>query len=88
VRVTPDVPAQTVIEPKCVQLLAAHFRLSPAMTLAEFWKQVARLGGHLGRKSDGAQAGAPYGGAGFVLNNGPMRHNWKSNFSAIPRADS
>lgn len=52
-RKAPDTPAQTVVEPKCVQLLAAHFQLSPKMTIADFWKHVARLGGHLGRKSDG-----------------------------------
>lgn len=53
VRIAPDSPAQTVIEPQRIKLLAAHYNRPPQMTVAEFWKLVARLGGHQGRKSDG-----------------------------------
>ena len=54
VRVVPDVPAQTVVEPVTVKLLAAHFhREAATLSLHDFWRFVARLGGHLGRKGDG-----------------------------------
>ncbi len=54
VRVGPDVPAQTVVEPVTLKLLAAYFHTEAAtLTLHDFWLSVARLGGHLGRKSDG-----------------------------------
>jgi hypothetical protein len=54
VRVGPDVPAQTVVEPLTVKLLAAYFQAEAAtLSLQAFWRLVAQLGGHLGRKSDG-----------------------------------
>lgn len=53
VRVAPETPASAVVGPERVRLLAAHFKRPPVMTVAEFWKQVARLGGHQGRKADG-----------------------------------
>jgi hypothetical protein len=53
-RDTPDVPALTVIEPLLVRVLAAHRKLDPdRLTLALFWRSVARLGGHQDRRSDG-----------------------------------
>jgi len=50
----PDQPATQTIDPLMVQVLARRQHLEAAtMTLAVFWRQVAKLGGHLGRKSDG-----------------------------------
>jgi hypothetical protein len=54
-RQEPNVPATAVVEPLMVQVLALRRpRLSVAMTIGEFWQAVAALGGHLGRRSDGA----------------------------------
>ena len=51
---TPDRLASQVIDPLMVQVLALrHKVIAATLTLAEFWKRVARLGGHLGRTSDG-----------------------------------
>ena len=53
-RDTPDVPATTLIEPLLVRVLAAHQKLDPArLTVALFWRAVARLGGHPDRRRDG-----------------------------------
>jgi hypothetical protein len=53
-RDTPDLPAVAVIEPLMVQVLAARQKLDPAqLTLALFWRAVARLGGHQDRRRDG-----------------------------------
>lgn len=53
-RDTPDVPAMTLIEPLLLRVLAAHQKLDPAsLTLAHFWRAVARLGGYQDRRSDG-----------------------------------
>jgi hypothetical protein len=54
VREEPEVPAQTVVEPLTVKLLAAYVHQEAAMlSLHDFWRAVAQLGGHLGRKRDG-----------------------------------
>lgn len=46
--------ANDVVDPLMVQVLALRQKVVAAsMTLAEFWKRVARLGGHLARASDG-----------------------------------
>ena len=51
---TPDRLACEVIDPLMVQVLALrHKVIATTLTLAEFWRRVARLGGHLGRTSDG-----------------------------------
>ena len=53
-RQAPERPAQAVIEPEIVTVLAAHVGLSPAsMTVGTFWTEVARLGGYLARRGDG-----------------------------------
>ena len=53
-RDTPDQPALGLIEPLLVRVLAARQKLDPArLTLAAFWRAVARLGGHQDRRSDG-----------------------------------
>jgi hypothetical protein len=50
----PDQLASDTIDPLMVQVLARRQQLEKAtLTLGVFWRQVARLGGHLGRKSDG-----------------------------------
>jgi len=54
VRVEPAAPAQTVVEPLTVRLLAAYFHLEPTtLSLQDFWRRVAQLGGYLARKNDG-----------------------------------
>jgi Transposase DNA-binding/Transposase Tn5 dimerisation domain len=54
VRVVPDVPAVTLVDPLTVKLLAAYFhKPAPTWSLKDFWRSVAQLGGYLGRKSDG-----------------------------------
>ena len=53
-RNAPDAKAKSVVEDLLVQLLAARLKLPKNMSIAQFWKGVAQLGGHLGRKSDGA----------------------------------
>jgi len=50
----PDRPATDTIDPLMVQVLVRRQHLEKTtITLAVFWRQVAKLGGHLGRKSDG-----------------------------------
>jgi len=54
VRAGPDVPALTVVDPLTVKLLAAYFHQAPAtLSLQDFWRSVAQLGGYLARKRDG-----------------------------------
>ena len=54
VRQAPEVPATTVVEPLLVQVLARRQRLNwQTLTTQQFWQQVARLGGHQGRRHDG-----------------------------------
>lgn len=54
VRQLPAVPAHTLIDPLMVQVLA---RLKggdwQTLPISHFWRLVAQMGGHLGRKSDG-----------------------------------
>jgi len=55
VRQAPEQPAVSVVEPLLVQLVARLTGAAgPDLTLAEFWRRVARLGGHQGRRRDGA----------------------------------
>jgi len=54
VRALPEVEAQTVIEPIYVRLLMSRLQLTQTtLTLRDFWRRVAQLGGHQGRASDG-----------------------------------
>lgn len=54
VRVAPDVPAHTCIQPLMLRLLAHQQQLDPrTLTLEQFWHALARLGGHQGRRADG-----------------------------------
>lgn len=52
-RATPDAPATVLADPTMIRLVAARTRLPEATTVATFAAQVARLGGHQGRKRDG-----------------------------------
>jgi hypothetical protein len=53
-RQAPHGLAQQIGEPLLVKLLARHLHLDPqAMTMAQFWRGVAQLGGYLARKNDG-----------------------------------
>ena len=50
----PDVPATSVVPRQHVEVLAAYRQIPiEALTAYRFWREVARLGGFLGRKSDG-----------------------------------
>lgn len=50
----PHTPAQAVLDPLEVRLLAAQVKTDPAtMTVAQFWLGLAQLGGHQGRRGDG-----------------------------------
>jgi hypothetical protein len=53
-RHAPDAPATTVVDPLMVEILARKKNLdAKTMTVYEFWRLVASLGGFLGRKGDG-----------------------------------
>ena len=53
-RLTPDTPAEEVVEPLMLRVLCLYQKLpTTKMTIREFLRQVAQLGGFLGRKSDG-----------------------------------
>lgn len=53
-RVNPDRPATACAPEGHVQVLAAYLnRPAEGWTVSEFWREVARLGGFLARKSDG-----------------------------------
>lgn len=54
VRQSPEVPAKAVVDPLMVDVLTIRrTSLLPTMTLGQFWRAVAELGGHQGRRSDG-----------------------------------
>ena len=53
-REDPERPANAVIEPLMLAVLAERCGQSPAtMTIGSFWTEVARLGGYLARSHDG-----------------------------------
>jgi Transposase DNA-binding len=53
-RYTPDLPASAVVDPVMVDTLARRQQLSAAtLSVTGFWRAVARLGGHQGRRADG-----------------------------------
>jgi hypothetical protein len=53
-KVNPDLQASKIIPRQYVQTLAAHLKRPwTKLTTREFWRETARLGGFLGRKSDG-----------------------------------
>ncbi|MBI3961970.1 MAG: IS4 family transposase [Deinococcus sp.] len=53
-RQTPDPPAKVVVEPLMVEVLAQRQKKdAESMTIGEFWRSVAQMGGHQGRRRDG-----------------------------------
>jgi hypothetical protein len=46
-------PATSVVPKPYVEALAAHRKLPRSMSVREFWREVAKLGGFLARKGDG-----------------------------------
>jgi hypothetical protein len=55
-RTTPDRPAREVVPVKWIRMLLAarkRSKLTVAVTIREFYRELAKLGGFLGRKSDG-----------------------------------
>ncbi len=53
-RSTPEVPAMEAVPELMVKIVAGRLEVSEKMSLGEFWRNVARVGGFIGRKSDGA----------------------------------
>ena len=85
-RQTPEVLATTVVEPLLVAVLARRQR-RPAeqLTLAEFWRAVAKLGGHQGRRRDGPPGWRPSGRVGA---RSPTSPTVPASSSPIPRPDT
>jgi hypothetical protein len=53
-RQEPDALARHLIAPELLTTVQSYLKLPPGdLTMREFWRAVARLGGFLGRKSDG-----------------------------------
>jgi len=53
-RHTPEIPATALVEPLMVRVLATRQEINwQTMTAEQFWRSVARLGGHQGRRRDG-----------------------------------
>ncbi len=53
-RLTPELPASTVVDELTVQLVAAERGVAATgMSVRAFWRHVAAMGGFLGRKRDG-----------------------------------
>jgi len=53
-RQAPDSPASATVPPEVVTVLAGSLHLPPeTLTVGQFWRGVARLGGFIGRASDG-----------------------------------
>ncbi|MDX2032445.1 MAG: IS4 family transposase [Blastocatellia bacterium] len=53
-RQQPEMPARQVIPPELLETVESYLKLPPGdLTMREFWRAVARLGGFLGRKRDG-----------------------------------
>jgi hypothetical protein len=52
-RTAPETEAREVVAAPMVEIVAARVGLNEPMTVRQFWHGVARLGGFLGRKSDG-----------------------------------
>jgi hypothetical protein len=52
-RSTPKVPAIEAVPEMMVKIVAGRLEISESMSLGEFWRNVARVGGFIGRKSDG-----------------------------------
>lgn len=53
-RIKPEDPAEQHTDPLSVEVIRARYKLRGVITVKEFWRRVAMLGGFLGRKSDGS----------------------------------
>jgi hypothetical protein len=52
-RSTPELPAIEAVPEMMVRIVAQCLEVSERMSLGQFWRNVARIGGFIGRKSDG-----------------------------------
>jgi hypothetical protein len=52
-RIKPEAPAELHIDPLNVEVIKRRYKLRGEITVKEFWRRVAMLGGFLARKSDG-----------------------------------
>lgn len=52
-RIKPEEPAEKQVEKIKIDLVRRIYKLQAEITIKEFWRRVAMLGGFLGRKSDG-----------------------------------
>src|SRR5689334_3794082 len=52
-RIRGSEPADEHVDKLAVKLIGKIYKLSTPVTVKEFWRRVAMLGGFLGRKSDG-----------------------------------
>ena len=52
-RIRGSEPAEIHVDKMSVKLIEKVYRLTIPLTVKEFWRRVAMLGGFLGRKSDG-----------------------------------
>jgi Transposase DNA-binding len=52
-RENPDSPASEVVDEQALKIISKRFKLPMDMSIGIFWRSVAKLGGFLGRKSDG-----------------------------------
>ena len=52
-RIMPEAPAEAHIDLLSVEVIRERYKLKGIVTVKEFWRRVAMLGGFLARKSDG-----------------------------------
>lgn len=52
-RISPEAPAEEHTDPLNVEVIRIRYKLRGEVTVKEFWRRVAMLGGFLARKSDG-----------------------------------
>lgn len=52
-RGTPELPAIEAVPEMMVRIVAKRLDVSAEMNFGQFWRNVARIGGFIGRKSDG-----------------------------------
>jgi hypothetical protein len=66
-RTVPDLPADRTVDTEMLVFLGHLRHLDPAsITVYQFWRELAKLGGFLARKHDGEPAGKPSGGDGMT----------------------
>ena len=52
-RIKPEAPAKEYTDTLNVEVIRIRYKLQGVITVKEFWRRVAMLGGFLARKSDG-----------------------------------